>query len=60
VHKIVSNCILSNTKEAIEFVIQEYQSGFKIGRSTTYQIFIFEQLIQKIWEFKKKIHGFFY
>jgi len=58
-YKIFSNCILSRIKEKSEQVIGNYQCGFRLGRSTTDQIFILRQIYQKTWEFDREIHVLF-
>jgi len=58
-YKIFTNCILSRIKETAENAIGDYQGGFRPGRSTTDQIFIVRQLIQKTWEFNKEMHILF-
>jgi len=58
-YKIFTSCILSRMKETSENVIGEYRGGFRPGRSTTDQIFIVRQLLQKTWEFNKEMHIFF-
>lgn len=46
-YKILNNCILSRIKEIAECVIRDYQYGTGLGRSTTEQIFIVRQILQK-------------
>jgi len=46
-YKIFTNCILSRMKGIAESVIGEYQGGFKPSGSTTDQIFIVRQFLQK-------------
>lgn len=53
-YKVFSNCILSRLKETSENIIGDYQRGFRLGRSTSDQIFILRQIFQNTWAFDKE------
>lgn len=42
-----------------EKVLGKYQAGFRRGKSTSDEILIQNQMLEKIWEVKKDVHALF-
>jgi len=57
-YKVLSYCLLDRVPKA-ENIIGDYQGGFRTNRSTTDQMFILRQIIQKRLEFDKEVHVLF-
>lgn len=57
--KFFWSVFLDRIKQKTDEIIEQYQGGFRGGRSTTDQIFIVRQLFQKMWEFDKEMHTYF-
>lgn len=58
-YKVLSKYILSRIKPWAEDILGDYQADFRQNRSTTGQIFILKQILQKMWEFDKELHVLF-
>jgi sorting nexin-29 len=52
-------CILNRIKPIDEGILGDYQGRFRPNRSTTDQIFIIKQVLQKMWEYDKKVYTLF-
>lgn len=58
-YKILSLILLKRIHPLSEDLINEYQYGFRTGRSTVDQIFTLRQICEKAWEYNKKAHILF-
>jgi hypothetical protein len=58
-YKVLSCIILERINQHAESVLEEYQRGFRCGRSTVEQIFITRQLMEKCQEFNTHLHILF-
>jgi sorting nexin-29 len=58
-HKVLFCIILECINQYAEGVLEEYQCGFRCGRSTVEQIFIICQLMEKCLEFNTDLHILF-
>lgn len=58
-YKILSNLLLNRLKPFIKEIIEEYQAGFMVGKSTIDQIHIIKQIAEKSHEFNKDVHMLF-
>jgi exonuclease III len=58
-YKILAYCLLDRVKPIAEGIIGDYQGGFRPNRSTTDQIFVIRQTLQKMWEFNKDVYILF-
>ncbi|VVC44605.1 Reverse transcriptase domain [Cinara cedri] len=58
-YKIHAYCLLDRIKPIAEEIIGDYQGGFRPNRSTTDQIFVIRQTLQKMWEFNKDVYILF-
>lgn len=58
-YKILARILLHRLLPYIEENLEEHQAGFRKGMSTTDQIFILRQVIEKTWEFDKKLYCLF-
>jgi hypothetical protein len=58
-YKVLSCIILERINQYAESVLEEYQCGFRPGRSTVEQIFITCQLMGKCSEFNTDVHILF-
>lgn len=58
-YKILAYCLLDRIKPIAEGIIGGYQGGFRANRSTTDQIFVIRQTLQKMWEFNKDVYILF-
>jgi sorting nexin-29 len=55
-YKVLSCIILEHINQYEESVLEEYQCGFRCGRSIVEQIFIIRQLMEKCFEFNNHLH----
>uniref|UniRef100_A0A8D8TNG9 Craniofacial development protein 2 n=1 Tax=Cacopsylla melanoneura TaxID=428564 RepID=A0A8D8TNG9_9HEMI len=53
-YKVLSKIVMKRVEAFTDSIIEEHQSGFIKGRSTTDQIFIVKETIAKYWEFDKE------
>ncbi|KAL4084333.1 hypothetical protein QTP88_028157 [Uroleucon formosanum] len=58
-YKIFAYCLLDRIKPIAEEIIGDYQGGFGPNRSTTDQIFVIRQTLQKMWEFNIDVYILF-
>ena len=58
-YNVLSYCLLDRVVPKAENIIGDYQGGFRTNRSTTDQMFILRQIIQKHLEFDKEVHVLF-
>ena len=58
-YKVLSNIIQHRLNKFAENVLEEYQCGFREGRSTTEQIFVMRQLMEKCSEYNVALHILF-
>lgn len=58
-YKVLSKIILKRIETYTDSLIEEHQSGFIKGRSTTDQLFIVKETIAKYWEFNKECYLLF-
>jgi sorting nexin-29 len=54
-YKILSNVLLSRLRSYIDEIIGDHQCGFRRNRSTTDKIFCIRQILEKIWEYNKRV-----
>jgi sorting nexin-29 len=59
VYKIFINTLARYLEAYTEEILEEYQCEFRKGRSTTDQIFMLRQIIEKTYEFNVDIHLLF-
>jgi hypothetical protein len=59
VYKIFTNTLARYLEAYTEEILEEYQCEFRKGRSTTDQIFMLRQIIEKTYEFNVDIHQLF-
>lgn len=52
-YKIFAYCLLDRIRPIAKEIIGDYQGGFRPNTSTTDQIFVIRQTLQKMWEFNK-------
>jgi len=57
--KIYVNCLENTWHEIIEPKLDNTQCGFRPGRSIKDQIFTFQQIFEKSWEYAKDVYKFF-
>jgi len=58
--KILITVIKKNRLQKLtDHIISEYQAGFRIGKSTTDQIFIVKNLFERAWKDNIAIHQIF-
>jgi hypothetical protein len=60
VYKVLSCIILEHINQYAESVLEEYQCGFRHGRSAVEQIFIICQLMEKCFEFNIDLHRLYF
>ena len=53
---ILTTVINNILKKYTEYIIGEYQAGFRTGKLTTDQIFTVKNLLEKAWEHNVEIH----
>lgn len=58
-YKIFANILYKRLLPYMESIIGEYQSGFRVGRSTTDQLFSIRQILEKCKEYNVEIHQLF-
>ena len=58
-YKMLSHILLRRLSPISENVLEEYQCGFRKGRSTSDQLFNIRQLMEKRWEYALEIHHLF-
>lgn len=58
-YKILSSILLERLAPFAEEIVGRYQCGFRKGRSTTDQIFILKQVMEKHYEFNKDLYMVF-
>jgi sorting nexin-29 len=58
-YKILTTVINNRLKRYTEYIIGEYQEGFRSGKSTTDQIFTVKNILEKAWEHNVEIHQIF-
>ncbi|KAF0686884.1 Uncharacterized protein FWK35_00036068, partial [Aphis craccivora] len=58
-YKILSSILLERLAPFAEEIVGRYQCGFRKGRSTTDQIFILNQVMEKHYEFNKDLYMVF-
>ena len=59
VYKILSNIIMERINQYAENILEEFQCGFRCGRSSIEQIFILRQVMEKCFEFNTDLHILF-
>jgi sorting nexin-29 len=58
-YKFYNNIIMMRLEIYLEIMIGEFQAGFRRGRSTTDQLFIVKQLLEKFWEYDIDLYQIF-
>lgn len=58
-YKLLSNILLTRINPYIKEIIGEYQAGFMLGKSTTDQIHIVKQVVEKSHEYNKDTYLLF-
>ncbi|KAL4084186.1 hypothetical protein QTP88_028016 [Uroleucon formosanum] len=58
-YKVLAYCILDRVRPISETLLGDYQGGLRPNRSTTDQIFVIRQILQKGWEYNKDVHILF-
>lgn len=58
-YKILAVIIFDRLEVYSENIIGDYQGGFRKGRSTTDQLFLIRQILEKAWEYNISIHQLF-
>ena len=58
-YKILAVILYDRLAVYTEEIIGDYQGGFRTGRSTTDQLFIIRQIMEKAWEYNISIHQLF-
>jgi hypothetical protein len=58
-YKILSNILFSRLGPYVDVIFGDRQCGFHHNRSTTDQIFCIRQILEKKWEYNKKVHQLF-
>jgi len=58
-YKILTTVISNILRKYTEYIIGEYQAGFRTGKSTADQIFTVKNLLEKAWEHNIEIHQIF-
>lgn len=58
-YKILAVILFDRLEVYTEEIIGDYQGGFRKGRSTTDQLFIIRQIMEKAWEYNITIHQLF-
>ena len=58
-YKVLSKFLESRIRPLAEKLIGEYQGGFRQSRSTTDQLFVVKQILEKCWEYNVDVHQIF-
>jgi hypothetical protein len=58
-YKILSNILLARLTPYVNEIIGDHQCGFCHNRSTIYQIFYIQQILEKKWEYNGTAHQLF-
>jgi hypothetical protein len=58
-YKVLAYCILDRVRPIADNLLGDYQGGFRPNRSTTDQIFVIRQILQKSWKYNKDVHILF-
>ena len=58
-YKIFANILFKRLHPYMESTVGEYQGGFRVGRSTTDQLFSIRQILEKCKEYNVEIHQLF-
>src|SRR5262249_51587570 len=58
-YKTLAVILFDRLEPYSEEIIGDYQGGFRIGRSTTDQLFLIRQIMEKAWEYNISIHQLF-
>lgn len=58
-YKIFAEILYGRLLPYTEEIIGDYQGGFRLGRSTTDQLFTIRQIMEKAWEYNITIHQLF-
>src|SRR5262249_17782791 len=58
-YKVLAEILYIRLQIYAEEITGDYQCGFRRGRSTTDQIFIIRQIMEKAWEYTATIHHLF-
>ncbi|KAF0753170.1 ribosome biogenesis protein TSR3 isoform X1 [Aphis craccivora] len=58
-YKFLAYFILDRVRTIAENLLGDYQGGFRPNKSTTDQIFVIRQILQKSWEYNKDVHILF-
>jgi sorting nexin-29 len=58
-YKIFTTVLNNRLKKYTNYIIGEYQAGFRQGKSTTDQIFTVKNLLEKAWEHNVEIYQIF-
>ncbi|CAG4982598.1 unnamed protein product [Colias eurytheme] len=58
-YKVLSYIILGRLEPYTEKILGDYQCGFRKNRSTTDQIFLLRQIMEKRWEYAQSLHILF-
>lgn len=59
VYKVLAKVIVKRLTPITEEILGDYQCGFRRGRSTTDQIFIVRQIMEKCHEYNVDVHQLF-
>jgi len=58
-YKVFAEILYGRLLPYTEEIIGDYQGGFRLGRSTTDQLFTIRQIMEKAWEYNITIHQLF-
>jgi hypothetical protein len=58
-YRILSNILLARLIQYVSEVIGDHQCGFRRNKSTTYQIFYIQHILEKKWESNGALHQLF-
>ena len=56
IYKVFTTILQKRLMALAKTTIGEYQSGFRTGRSTTDQLFMVKQILNKCWEFDRDVY----
>ena len=57
--RVHAKCLERKSQEIVKSKLQDYQCGFRSGRSTTNQIFTRKQIFEKSWKYGKDLFACF-